>query len=96
MQWLAACKVAGEKAVPEEDPIFEYADKQGMSYDFLRLAWLEFRRKYSDGKKKYKDWRGHFRNAVRENWYGLWFEKDGQFQLTTRGKQVEREHREAA
>lgn len=93
--WLAACRDAGLKAIPEDDPIYDYLDKQGMSVEMLRLCWLEFRRKYSDPSKKQKDWRAHFRNAVRENWYGLWFEKDGVFLLTTRGKQVEREHREA-
>lgn len=93
--WLASCRDAGLKAIPEDDPIYDYLDKQGMSIEMLRLCWLEFRRKYSDPSKKQKDWRAHFRNAVRENWYGLWFEKDGDFLLTTRGKQVEREHREA-
>jgi phage replication O-like protein O len=94
--WLLACKNAGEQSIPKGDPIFEYADKQGLPIDFVRLAWLEFRRKYSESAKKQRDWRAHFRNAVRENWYSLWFEKDGEFMLTTRGKQVQREHREAA
>ena len=90
--WLGACKESGEKAITEGDPIFDYAEKQGLPVDFIRFAWLEFRRKYGDSTKKQKDWRGHFRNAVRENWYGIWFDKDGEYTLTTRGKQVKREH----
>jgi len=95
-KWLASCKAAGEKPIPENDAIFEYARKQGLSIEFVRLAWLEFKRKYTEQPKKQKDWRAHFRNAVRENWYGLWFFKDGGAMLTTRGIQVDTEHKEAA
>lgn len=94
--WLATCKAAGEKPIPENDAIFEYGRKQGLSIEFIRLAWLEFKRKYTEQPKKQKDWRAHFRNAVRENWYGLWFFKDGGAMLTTRGIQVDTEHKEAA
>lgn len=94
--WLAACKASGEKPIPEDDSIFDYADKQQLPIDFVRYAWLEFRRKYTENGKKQRDWRAHFRNAVRENWYGLWFAKGDEYVLTTRGVQVQREHREAA
>jgi hypothetical protein len=64
-----------------------------MPDDFIRYAWLEFKRKFADESKKQKDWRAHFRNAVRENWFKLWFiGDDGQCALTTRGRQVQREH----
>jgi phage replication O-like protein O len=92
VDWMAACKAAGELSIPKDDPIFDYAEKQGLPIDFIRFAWLEFRRKAMDSKKGQRDWRAHFRNAVRENWYSLWFEKEGGFLLTTRGKQVKREH----
>lgn len=94
--WLADCKASGTKPIPEDDSIFEYGRKQSLSIDFIRLAWLEFKRKYTEQPKKQKDWRAHFRNAVRENWYGLWFFKDGGAVLTTRGTQVDTEHKEAA
>jgi hypothetical protein len=95
--WLETCKANNERAIPEDDSIFEYARKQGLPEDFIRFAWLEFKRKFADESKKQKDWRAHFRNAVRENWYGLWFiSGDGNCLLTTRGKQVEREHAEGA
>ncbi|MDW9243945.1 hypothetical protein C7S13_3065 [Burkholderia cepacia] len=93
--WLAACKASGELSIPKDDPIFDYADKQKLPIDFVRYAWLEFRRKYTENGKKQKDWRATFRNAVRENWYGLWFKKDDDFMLTTRGQQVKTEHEEA-
>jgi phage replication O-like protein O len=92
--WLAACKASGELPIQKDDPIFDYADKQKLEIDFVRYAWLEFRRKYAENGKKQKDWRATFRNAVRENWYGLWFKKNGEWYLTTRGEQVRTEHEE--
>lgn len=92
--WLLSCKQSGEVAIPADDSIFEYAEKQQIPNEYIRFAWLEFKRKYIDNGKKQKDWRATFRNAVRENWYGLWFHKDGQYALTTRGIQVQKEHRE--
>jgi hypothetical protein len=96
--WLEACKTSGEKAIPEDDSIFAYADKLQMNHDFILYAWLEFKRRYAeDDSKKYKDWRATFRNAVRENWFKLWFiADDGSCGLTTRGKQVQKEHKEQA
>ncbi len=94
MDWIKDCKAKGETPISADDPIFGYAAKQGLSDDFVRYAWLEFRRKYSESGKKQKDWRATFRNAVRENWYGLWFKRDNDFMLTTRGQQVKAEHDE--
>ena len=91
-KWLDDCKDVGATPIPEDDPIFEYADGVGISLDFIRYAWVEFKRKYSSPEskgKRYKLWARHFGNAVRENWYGIWYERDGQFLLTTRGKQIE-------
>ncbi len=97
-EFISDCKDSGQMAIPENDPIFDYASKQSLPDDFIRYAWLEFKRKFAeDASKKQKDWRAHFRNAVRENWFKLWFIADnGQCALTTRGKQVQREHLEAA
>lgn len=92
--WIEKCRQDGVQAVTEDDPIFKYAKEVDLPIDFIRLAWIEFKRKYTTGagkNKKYKDWRAHFGNAVRENWYGVWFEKDNMWQLTTRGKQIQKE-----
>jgi hypothetical protein len=96
-EWLETCKTKGERAIPEDDPIFEYAGKLKIPADFIRYAWLEFKRDFADESKKQKDWRAHFRNAVRKNWFKLWFlAEEGHWLLTTRGKQVQREHSEGA
>lgn len=90
-KWLEDCKTEGVSPIPEDDAVFRYADDMQIPTDFIRYAWVEFKRKYSTtGKaKKYTNWNQHFQNAVRENWYGIWFEKDGGWNLTTRGKQIE-------
>ncbi|PRP71099.1 hypothetical protein BUE93_08565 [Chromobacterium amazonense] len=84
-------KAAGTPLVPEKDPIFEYAEEAGIPREFLRLAWIEFRADHT-GKRAANqqiDWRAHFRDAVRRNWYKLWFLKDdGTCELTTAGLQA--------
>lgn len=78
-----------EKAVPPDDPIFDYARRIGMPDGFLHLAWLKFQEQYLPTDKKYKDWRAHYRNAVKNNWFRLWYERDGEWHLTTAGRQME-------
>lgn len=88
--WLAQVAAAGEKAIPDDDPVRSYAAKAGIPDDFLLLAWVEFKARYSEpDAKTYTDWRQVFRNAVRGNWLKLWFVKDGQYQLTTAGQQAQ-------
>lgn len=89
--WLEAIKASSEKPIPEDDPVFVYAEQVGIPPDHLRLCWREFRDRYSQpGAKRYRDWRGVFRKAVRGNWFKLWWvDADGQYMLTTCGKQAE-------
>ena len=87
--WLAQVAAAGEKAIPDDDPVRSYAAKAGIPDDFLLLAWVEFKARFAQpDAKTYTDWRQVFRNAVRGNWLKLWFVKDGQYQLTTAGQQA--------
>lgn len=91
-KWIANCKADGTMPIPEDDPVFDWAEGLGIPINFIRFAWVEFQRKYTmadKAGKRYKLWARHFDNAVRENWYGIWYEKDGAFILTTRGKMIE-------
>lgn len=89
--FLDACKGSGEKPIPEDDPIFDYAEKVGIESDMLATAWQEFKARFLPTAKRQKDWRAHFRNAVRRNWYGLWFLKEGEAaRWTTAGEQARR------
>lgn len=88
--WLAAIRAAGEKPVPENDPVRAYATEVGLSDELMRLAWFEFRQRYSEpGAKRYRDWRAVFRKAVRGNWLRLWYRNDDGFALTTAGHQAQ-------
>lgn len=92
--FLDQCKESGEKAIPDEDPVFAYAEETGIPIDFLRLHWLEFRERYTTkNSKRYRDWRQTYRNSVRGNWFKLWFLRaDGTCGLTTQGEQAKRHH----
>lgn len=87
--WLAT--LDGEDAIPADDPIFEYAEKSGIPVGFLALSWTRFRDDMRDRKTRKINWRAHYRNAVKGNWYKLWwFNGDGICLLTTTGEQARR------
>ncbi|WP_460763600.1 hypothetical protein [Lysobacter fragariae] len=90
--FIEACRDAGEKAIPAADPIFQFADDTGIHREYLELAWREFARKHRESQRLQKDWRAHFRDAVRRNWFKLWwFPEEGRCDLTTAGVQLKRE-----
>ena len=87
-----ACRAAGERMIRVDDPIFEFADDAGIPKEFIALAWREFAIRHRDSEKQQKDWRAHFRDAVRRNWLRLWWcPEGGGCELTTAGVQVKRE-----
>ncbi|MHB1098350.1 MAG: hypothetical protein ACYCZR_02230 [Burkholderiales bacterium] len=95
--FLDSCKQTGELPVPEDDPVFAYAESVGIPVEFLRLAWREFVDRNRDSGKRYKDWRKAYRNCIRANWYKIWFiSPDGSVSLTTQGMAAQKMHREAA
>ena len=89
--FLKQCKEKNENAIPEDDPVFDYAEKVGIPSNFLRLGWIQFKFIQKPDKKQ-KDWRAVFRNYVKLNYLKVWFiDNDGKYCLTTLGKQLERE-----
>lgn len=94
--WLEQVKARGEKAIPDGDAVFAYAEETGIPHDFIRLAWLEFRARYCQpDAKRYRDWRAVFRKAIRGNWLKLWYiDGQGAYGLTTVGHQAKRAHDE--
>lgn len=90
-QFLENCKASGQQSIPADDPIWEYAQKVGITDEMIAAAWGEFKAAYLTASKRYRDWRHTFRNAVRLNWYKLWFIGDGQAAAwTTAGEQARR------
>lgn len=90
--FVEACHEAGEKVIPADDPIFRFAADAGIPKEFLHLAWREFAGKHRGTQRLQKDWRAHFRDAVRRNWFKLWWmPSEGACELTTAGVQLKRE-----
>jgi hypothetical protein len=96
--FLEECRKAGEQPIPNDDPVFAYADKVKLPHDFLALQWKEFKDRYqAPDAKRYKAWRTVFRKSVQCNWLKLWYiAGDGSYLLTTAGQQALRNHEEAA
>lgn len=94
--FLKRCKDDGETPIPDDHPVFAYAAEAQIPRDFLALHWFEFKDRYADGVKKYKDWRKVFSNSVRGNWFHLWYapKTGGGYQLTTDGVQAQNVHAE--
>lgn len=100
--WLENVRASNEKVLSDYRPVWDYAEKVGLPADWIELAWLRFRQRYSRDekakRKRYADWRQVFLNAVEGNWLGLWYwvEREQAFRLTTVGVQADAEMREAA
>jgi phage replication O-like protein O len=90
--WLQKTKDAGEPAIRDDDPIFDYAETIGITHEMLTLCWKDFRKKNLATNKRQKDWRAHFRNHVRSNWSHIWaINSDGKAFLTTIGRMRQKE-----
>lgn len=93
--WLQTLRESGEKAITDHRPTWDYAQRVGLPDDFVELAWVQFRRRYSEDPtytaKRYRDWRQVFRNALGGNWFRLWSAADDGYRLTTVGLQAQRE-----
>jgi hypothetical protein len=94
--WLAAVNEKGEKAIPDGDPIFVWAEKVGLPMEFLSLAWREFKRRSANSNKRQSDWRRTFRNCVEGNWYHLWWVNGETYQLTSNGVSAKKFHESEA
>lgn len=88
--FLTACREQGERPIPEDDPIYDYADRIGLPAEFVGLAWQWFKRMWADKQQVgINGWRQTFRNAVQGCWPKFWFQaEDGSWQLNTAGKQA--------
>lgn len=96
--WRDQLKATGEKAISDYQPVWDYAEKTGLPSEWISLAWITFKDRYANDAgyqdKKYTDWRQVFLNAIKCNWFKLWFVRDGQFSLSTQGHQAELATRE--
>ena len=91
-QWLDGLARQNRADIPEDGIVASYASKVGIPSEFIALAWYSFTANYLPSKKAYTDWDRAFLNCVRAGGYGIWYtDHDGQYQLTTKGLQCQRE-----
>ncbi|HJW23932.1 MAG TPA: helix-turn-helix domain-containing protein [Rhodocyclaceae bacterium] len=89
--FIQQCQAGSLKPIPDDDPIFDYAEKVGIQSEMLSIAWREFKSYWLPTQSRKKDWPGTFRNAVRQNRAGLWYLKEGEpARWTTAGEQARR------
>lgn len=90
-QWIKSLSGTGEKLISDYKPLWDYCEKVGIPADWIEIAWIQFRDRYTTDekakRKRYTEWRRVFKRAVEENWLRLWFysEADNQFRLSTVG-----------
>lgn len=85
--WVEKIREAGEKPIPDDHAVIRFTEDAGIPHEFLAVCWEHFKGRYSGDQKKYIDWRKVFANAVRENWFKLWWHDGNGYQLTTVGQQ---------
>lgn len=82
-EFLEECSSKNERRIPEDDPVFDYAEQIGIPLEMIKVCWNEFVRTHLENGKTQNDWRATFRNYVRKNYYKLWFiEVDGSVKET--------------
>lgn len=94
------CKQAGVGVVSEYRGLQEYVEATGLPSDFVQLAWEVFKAQFLPGgtheNRQQADWRRHFLNYVRNNYFRLWYAKPGggdtpEYALSTSGMQAQAE-----
>jgi len=87
--FLELCKESGEERIPKSDPVFDFAEKNKIPLDMVRVCWQQFVSTHKESGKRQKDWRMTFRNCVKGNWYKLWFiEADGSVKETSQYRAI--------
>ena len=86
-QFLADCKTAGIKPIPDDHAVRKYAQDAGIDNEMLQINWLIFRDRHVGQPKTYKDWPGAFANSVKSRWYGLWYIDGEEVKWTSTGLQ---------
>ena len=84
----------GEELIPSDHHVNRYIDRVGIPEPFADLAWSVFCKRHLQSAKRQADWPTTFRNYLEGGWLGLWYLDDGgNYQLTTAGKQADRNFR---
>lgn len=85
--WVKLIREAGEKPIPDDHSVIDWAKDAGIPHEFLAVCWEHFKDRFNGDPKKYIDWRRVFSRSVKENWFKLWWHDGEGYQLTTVGHQ---------
>lgn len=77
-EFVADCQATGAKVIPENDDVFEFAEKAQIDIEMIRAAWVAFKSFWNATGERKRDWRRAFRDAVKRNRDGIWFIREGQ------------------
>lgn len=90
--WIEGLRELGEKPIPPNHPIFDYAELVGLSELMITLHWRVFKARHLESGKCQRDWRRKLSDSIKGNWYRLWYAGNGgKMALTTAGIQAQRE-----
>lgn len=96
-EYLDQCRLTGNSAIPSDAAVFVLAKRMKIPDEFVHLAWRSFRDRYVDRDDKQASWPLKFKNAVAGNWEKIWWvTPEGEYQLTTVGRQKQIEQRSVA
>jgi uncharacterized protein YdaU (DUF1376 family) len=86
-EWLQSLN--GEAPIPKDSAVLKFAESAGIPFDYIRIAWVHFKRTMTEKQKRQKDWRKTFNLYVQKDYLRLWaFNQNNECYLTTAGKQV--------
>jgi hypothetical protein len=86
-EWLQSLN--GEPPIPKDSAVLKFAESAGIPFDYIRIAWVHFKRTMTEKQKRQKDWRKTFNLYVQKDYLRLWaFNQNNECYLTTAGKQV--------
>ena len=89
--YLENCKSENVKAIPVDSIVFKNADKIGLSYEFMNVAWFCFKDFWLEEKSRStkSNWLRAFNNCLTDDGYGAYRKnQQGEFYLTTKGKNM--------
>lgn len=94
-KWAEVERAEGRALIAGWQPLERYMVATDLNDELVQMAWAVFKNRYTNSanyrEKKYTDWRDVFLNAIKGNWLNLWCIRDDGYQLTTVGKQAQRE-----
>jgi hypothetical protein len=87
-EWLDTLN--GEPPIPRDSAVLKFAESAGIDFEYIKIAWVHFKKIMFEKQKRQKDWRKTFNLYVQKDYMRLWaFDKNNVCYLTTAGRQAQ-------